>query len=536
MNEPRLTRRDVVGAAALSAGALAIPGAVPGWARKRPALARAATFPAGVASGLPATDGVTLWTRFGGLEGKRQVRLEVARDRDFRRVVARRTLTAGEIRDHTVRARVAGRHLRPDEQYFYRFATRTDVEPGRPLQDRAAARLAGPVRIGFFSCQRYEHGFFTPQAGLAAEEDLDLVVSLGDYVYDEDASAKVRKDGTGAPNGHAETLAQWRAKYGLYRSDERLQAMHAAHPFVAIWDDCEVEGNWAGDEESASAGPERDPRQVPFLTKRRNAWRAFFEYMPLERFPEEPNRIYRDLRLGANADLFLLDTRQYRGPQPCEGGTPGRPCPDAELTDRARLGAAQEQWLRHVLGGSRATWKVLGNANMMMALDLPAGAPLQTDSWDGYGVERRRILEWVRAQGIQNLTSIVGDVHVYFAGDLTTDGRSTGQPVGTEFVGASISHDALNATGRSPEEDALLTERIQQANPHLRYANFRHHGYAVLEARPDELRVDFRAVRSVREQRSDTFTLKSFRVAAGDPRVHVDGATVPAPGLPLPAS
>ena len=517
MTDLALTRRGALAAA----GAATVPFIVPRSvlaATRRPAFAGSGTFPSGVASGSPGLRSATVWTRLGDMDRSAQIGLEVARDPDFKNVIDRRRLPAHAARDHTARARIQGDRLSPDERYWYRFFTRTTTSPVGRFKTARPADSREPVRIAFFSCQRYEHGFFTPQDGIAAEDDLDLVVSLGDYLYDQDSSPKVRNDDTGKPNDHAETLAQWRAKHRLYRSDERLQRMHAAHAFIPIWDDCEVEGNWAADEESASPGPERDPRQVPFLEKRRNAYQAFFEHMPLFRFASEQTRIYRSLRLGANAELLMLDTRQYRDPQPCEGGKPGRPCPDAEAPGRKRLGEQQKAWLKDRLVASDATWKVLGNAQMMMALDVPTGVPLETDSWNGYGAERREVLDHVVDRGVQNVTSIVGDVHVYFAGDLTTTGRAGGRPAGTEFVGASVSHDALAVSG-DEQRDAVLTERVQQANPHLRYANFRHHGYAVLEARPDQLEVTFRAVRSVAERRSDTFTLERFLVDAGTPQV-----------------
>jgi alkaline phosphatase D len=218
----------------------------------------------------------------------------------------------------------------------------------------------------------------------------------------------------------------------------------------------------------------------------------------------------------------MLDTRQYRDPQPCADAS-GRPCPEAELTDRVRLGTEQQRWLEAGLEGSQAVWKILGNAQMMMAVDIGPGgaAPALVDSWGGYGVERKEVLEFVRAKGIENLVSIVGDVHAYFAGTLYTAGRVPGgpysvgsTPIGTEFVGTSVSHDPLNLTGE-PQTSAALANRVMLANPHLVYAQFQYRGYAVLEARPDELLVDFKGVRGVDEPRSETFLARSFRVERG---------------------
>jgi alkaline phosphatase D len=524
---PVLTRRGLLAAAGGLWLASTFPRTGAAGAQARLPHARGVGFPSGVVAADPHLRGATLWTRIEGIDRSARLQVELSPDRDFRRVVYRQDVVADLERDLTVHHRVDHPAIRPGEPWFYRFVTCDQEGPVGRFRTRLPADSAEPVRIGWFSCQRYEHGFFTPHAALAADEDLDLVVSLGDYLYEEDSGPAPRTDGTGGPNGHAERLEQWRAKYRLYRSDPSLQAMHAAHAFVPVWDDCEVEGNWAG--EGPSSGPSPvGPRSIPFAAKRANAFRAFFENMPTDVQAAPPPRLYRALRLGRNAELFMLDTRQHRAPQPCADASL-QPCPDGELTDRVRLGAEQQRWLEASLAASQATWKVLGNAQMMMALDVgPQGTvPAAVDGWDGYGVERKEVLEFVRARGIEGLVSIVGDVHCYFAGTLYTAGRAPGTPysvgstpVGTEFVGTSISHDPLNLTGEE-QSSAALANRVMLANPHLVYAQFRYRGYAVLEARPDELRVDFRAVRTVDAPQSESFLARSFTVARG--------STVPVP-------
>ncbi|MBA3327124.1 MAG: alkaline phosphatase D family protein [Solirubrobacterales bacterium] len=517
-----LTRRTVLATATAGVAAGAFPQTSVARRLRREPFARAGTFASGVASGQPNQRGITLWTRLHDIGASERLGMEIARDPGFARVVHRETIRAAAVRDFTARTRVLTRRLDPGERYFYRFFTRTTQSPVGAFKTLRPPDSREPVRIGWFSCQRYEHGFFTPHAGLAAEEDLDLVVSLGDYLYEEDSPAKLaeREQSTGDPNGHVETLEQWRAKHRLYRSDASLQAMHAAHPVIAIWDDCEVEGNWAG--EGPSSGPSPvGPRSVPFSVKQRNGFLTFFENMPQEPIGSERFRIYRRLRLGGLVDLFLLDTRKYRDPQPCEDATfegDVPPCLDADRPGRKRVGPAQQRWLTAGLERAQATWKVLGNAQMMMALDIAPTRPVGYDSWDGYGAERRAILEQVRASGVENLVSIVGDVHTFFAGELHTTGRIGSPVVGTEFVGTSVSHDGIEVVG-DEQQSALVTDRIVLSNPHLRYAKFGVRGYSVLEARPDELRVDFKGVRSVLAPTSETYLLKSFRVAAGTPRV-----------------
>jgi len=521
--DEHLTRRSFVA----GAGGLVVASAFPltsvaARARRNP-LARGGRFLSGVACGEPARHGAIVWTRLHEVESAAQVRLEVAADPGFRRVLHRELVPVLPDRDFTVKTRINRIALQPGERYWYRFATQTTSSPVGRLQTRRPPDSREPARIGFFSCQRWEHGYFTPQAALA-REDLDLVVSLGDYLYEEDSGAKLpaRRQSTGAPNGHVETLAQWRAKHRLYRTDPRLQAMHAAHPVMAIWDDCEVEGNWAGPGPSSGPSPV-DARSVPFAVKRTNGIRTFFENFPVQAGGGERFRIYRNLRIGRNAELFLLDTRQYRDPQPCRDGTLTDPayaaCFEDRQPGRTFLGAAQKRWLLDRLPSSQATWKVLGNAQMMMALDLPTGKPVQSDPWDGYDAERHEVLEGLRGRGVRNLTSIVGDVHTFFAGDLTTTGRVGGQPIGTEFVGSSVTHDGLGVDPLSQEDFDRLADNLPLANPHLRYSRFGVRGYGVLEARPDELNVTFRAAETVLEPTSAVYDLARFRVRAGTPAV-----------------
>lgn len=480
-----------------------------------------------MAAGFPRVNGANLWTRLDGFEGPvGAIRVEVSPDADFKRTIFEDVVQVRAKRDHTAHVRLRSKRLKPGEQYFYRFESRNAESVVGRFKTLRPPDSQEPVRIAYFSCQRFEHGYFTPQAGIA-DEDLDLVISLGDYIYEEDATPKLeeRRDPSGMPNGHVERIAQFRSRYRTYRSDPSLRAMHSSHAVVSIWDDCEVEGNWAGPGPSSGPSPV-DGRAIPFEVKRLNAMRAYFEWFPYEVTPRrgarlEGSKIYRSIPLGQTAELLLLDTRKYRDPQPCEDRdfTSG-PCAEDEQP-RKRLGDTQKAWLKDRLVSSPANWKILANAQMMMALDITPGQPVGHDAWDGYAAERREVLEHASANGVRNLTSIVGDVHVFFAGDLYTDGRVTGTPVGTEFVGASVSHDALQLPGLSEEESAAVAERLPLANPHLKYANFRNRGYAVMEASTSGLKVDFRAVDTVLKPTATVSTLASFEVEPGVPMANM---------------
>jgi alkaline phosphatase D len=531
-------RRFLTGAAA-GAGALAL-GADPSAAAAR---SRYAGFPRagevafsqGVASGQPSCRGITLWTRAAGLDRDSRLELEVARDPGFRKVVVRRDVLAEERRDFTVHARLSGGGLRPGEQYFYRFSSRSEDSVVGRFKTSLPPDSREPVRIGFFSCQAYDAGFYTAHAGLAAEDDLDLVVCLGDYIYEKVffEGPPQRKDTTGDnQDGEVETLRAYRAKYALYHSDANLRRVRQNHALMSIWDDHEVEDNYARDK----PGEATDDPDLPFRARRANAYRAFFEHMPRIRSRSQPDRIYGKLRLGGNAELFLLDERQYRDDQPCNDQFGVANCPEAFAPNRTMLGSAQRRWLKGALDDSRATWKVVGNQVMFMALDAPAGNPINPDQWDGYKAERQDILDSARRRKVEDIAFLTGDIHTFFAGQVTPSGRQPGQPqpggpVATEFVGGSITSDGLaDSVAREPLKPqqvkllaGLSDSSVRANNPHIEYSNQEFKGYGVLEARRGELRVSYRAVRSVDKPRSSVFTLQRFRVERGQPNVEVLG-------------
>jgi alkaline phosphatase D len=524
-----LDRREFLGYAGIGTGAL-ILGGIPvdplmakRVRRRRVPFARGGSFPQSVAAGSPQQRSVSLWTRLDGFTRDRRLRVEVARDPDFRRVVARKVVRARADRDHTVETRIASKRLQPGSEYFYRFETRDESSPVGRFRTKVPGDSREPVRIVFYSCQDWQAGFFGAHSAIA-REDADLVVCLGDYVYERNIYEGPRKDTLGANrDGEVQTLPEYRAKYRMYKADPDLRAMHEAHAFAAVWDDHEVEDNYAG----FLPGGKTMDRRIPFPQRRANGYRSFYEYMPfgpLVGRPEIGNDLYRRIRMGSNVELFLLDERQYRDDQPCND-VPFVPCPEAEAEPRRYLGERQLSWLKRRLRASGGTWKLVANQLMIMALDAPQGNGLNKDTWDGYGYERRDLLRYVSDKGIRNLAFLTGDIHTFFAGDVGIDGRGP-ESVATEFVGGSLTSlgiaDAFKegAPALSEDQIRLITENLRLANPHLRYEEQRSRGYGVLEASQSELKVEFKAVDAL-TRNSDARTIGRFRVASGSPRVEV---------------
>ena len=525
LDEPgrKLGRRQflIAGAGAgLSAAGLLNHGAL-ARARALP-IATEGRFAYGVAAGFPSTNAITLWTRVAGLERSSKIAYEVATDPHFRHVVASRRATAEAGRDFTVHQPVSG--LKPATEYHYRFATtRAHSRVGR-FRTLPPADSAQSLRIGFYSCSSYEAGYFTALGALAAEKDLDFVLCLGDYIYEHhyyDGPAS-RKDHTGKNHdGDVQSLAEYRQKYRFYQSDPHLQDMHAAYPFISIWDDHEVEDNYAGDRpDSKDHNPKLEnsgyPRRVPFPQRRRNAYRAFFEAMPRLQRKGNPNRIYGSIRLGAMAELYLTDERQYRSPQPCDDAQLIA-CPADALPGPTFLGAAQKAWLKRAVPAGRARWNLLTSETMMMALDSSPGQHVNQDQWDGYAAEREEILTSFLHDKVRNLVVLSGDLHTYVAGNLTTTGEASGTPIGVEMLGGSATSFGL------PEETGISATALDAlrkvADPHIVFADFTHHGYCVIDVTRDEVTGRFR-ITDTRHASAKPSTLATFTVNAGSPQLH----------------
>ena len=508
-----LTRRSLLTGAAAGAGALWLGrGDAPRAAQSSLPLVKGGRFTQSVASGQPTPGGITLWTKLDGVERTSRLQVEISRDEDFRSILYRRDVVADAENAFAIHHRAEHRVLQPGEEYFFRFYTCDENSPVGRFKTALPAGSREPVRIGFYSCQAYEAGYYVAHRGLASEPDLDLVVCLGDYIYEQPFYEGPRKDET----GNVQTLDEYRRKYALYHSDPRLLELRSRVPLLAIWDDHEVEDNWAG-ENPGHATPD-DQRKVPYLQRRANGFRAFFEHMPRLRERDDRDRIYGSVPLGANAELFLLDQRRFRDAQAC-GDQFFVPCTESEAAGRKFLGPVQKQWFQDALQRSRATWKVVGNQAMIMALDGPRSNEINKDQWDGYAAERQEILEHVRDKGVKDVTFLTGDIHSFFAGNVTPTGRGGAPgdppPVATEFVAGSMTSQFIFPPPTDQAAGALSEAGILSNNPHIKYVNFRDRGYAVVECRPDRLNVVFRRARDVTDESSDVLDLQKYELAPG---------------------
>jgi alkaline phosphatase D len=307
-------------------------------------------------------------------------------------------------------------------------------------------------------------------------------------------------------------LDDYRLRYALYRTDPHLQAAHATAPWIVTWDDHEVANNYAADRAAKPA------QQASFLARRAAAYQAYFEHMPLRRsaLPKGPEMLlYRSLDFGRLAQFHVLDTRQYRTPQPLGDGLKA-PTP-ALLDPRGTLmGDRQRDWLFSGLERSPANWNILAQQVMMARVDRTGGNEIKysMDQWPGYEFERRRVLRHFRDKRVKNPVVITGDIHSNWANELIADFDELDSPVvGTEFVGTSISSGGDGAAAPK-SHDQLLAE-----NPFLKFFNAER-GYVRCEVTPQTWRSDYRTVPFVTKPGAPLVTRASFVVESGRPQLN----------------
>jgi alkaline phosphatase D len=496
----------------------------------------------GVASGDPTPDRVILWTRVtptadatpgSGVGPPTAVRWEVATDDSFRDVVARGDVVADATTDHTVKVDAAG--LPADADLWYRFHALDSTSPvGRT---RTAPRADAEVqswRIGVVSCSNWQRGYFGAYRHLADRDDLDLVLHLGDYLYEYG----VERPGAGeyvvpGVGGHLDDLGltrsdedpgvlrdhdpevemivleHYRRRHAQYKTDPDAQRLHARHPMVATIDDHETTDNsWSGGAEN------HQPDEGDWSERRSQAMQAYFEWMPIRATggAEEPHRVYRELRFGTLAELVMLDERTYRSQQPAGlSGSLLVTDPDVADPDRTMLGAAQRGWLGQRLASGGTRWKVLGNPVMFAPLvigdppDVDGATPaieevlaplgvtppvvVNGDQWDGYRAEQHAMGERFGAAG--GVVLLTGDIHSSWAAEIPADAGSylagsDDATVAVEFVTPAVSSDSLVALIASsglpaPVARETLTLLVDSLGPWFTYRDLERNGFGIFD-------------------------------------------------------
>jgi len=478
------------------------------------------SFPHGVASGDPKDTSVVFWTRCVSARATDTsvgLRLEVSTSENFAGLAAAVDLTATAAHDFTVRAKV--KDLAPATRYYYRFVVDQDVSPvGTTKTAPAAGGSVAQVKFAWLTCQDWTVNHWGAME-LLANEEVDFLVHLGDYIYEtvgasfqagkaEPAHGQIRlPHGKAVPGGgtYADSLDDYRTLYKTYRSDARLRELHRKFPMIAIWDDHEFSDDSWQDHQTYNNG------NLQETSRRRNANQAWAEYMPidwgdvsfdLDRAGYDNIRIYRDFRFGSLVHLVMTDQRLYRDdhvvneslfaqltaaepfhgqsaigaryfvPQPLLQAFEARAVGETGKAP-AILGATQTQWWKDTMKNSTATWKVWGNEVTLnrMWLDMRQIAPapynqlyvVNADCWDGYPTHRADLLGFLKNQNVKNVVAITGDLHAFQCGVVRDNpDPAKGTPVAVDFVAAGISsssfYDYLKAgSGGTPLAPLVAT-------------------------------------------------------------------------------
>lgn len=373
-----------------------------------------AAFPASVACGEATTSSGLFWTLYTGGAPLELVVWQMEADA-YGAVVHAGPVTPGD--GGYVRVEVAT--LSPGRRHRYAFfeqdasGTRIARSPIGTVRAALAPDAREPLRFGAVACIQQRQPIGTiGHAG--ARGDLDAFFFLGDFVYTDDHRGE----------GPARTLAGYRGKYRLNLDRPEMRALRASTGVVVTWDDHEFVND---------LDPERvDP------ARRDAALDAFFEHQPVHRDPAQPARIWKSLRWGSTAEIFVLDCRTERLPST-------RRTPHAQYVSRAQL-----DWLKGALSASTATFKLL--LNSVPISEFPPAFDGLADRWEGYAAQRTEILRHIDQAGITGVLWIAGDFHLACSQRVAPHGLGSGQ---TEILVGPGAQDGepLARTLRPPRFD-----------------------------------------------------------------------------------
>jgi alkaline phosphatase D len=529
-------------------------------------LDRLATYPQSVAAGDPNPHGVVIWTRVSpdavAAGGSETVAWQIANASDFGdgSIVLAGTAPISEDVDHTVKLPLQNAAMRPFTTYYYRFIYdgitsrvgrfKTMPQPGDTLSQ---------LKVGYVVCQDYSNGFYNAY-GYLAQEDVDVVVFLGDYIYE------YLNDGVGGPNNgpvrvvpdyplggqYPQGLEDYRHLYKVYRADPNIQAAHEKFAFILLWDDHEYFNDCHQDYHE-DTNPPGLTAKTPQPKLRQAATQAWSEH-GLAATPFNPNKnwensiqVYRNFKFGTLTDIVVTDERLYRDGPPCGDVDIGERyettgCAAQYKPSRTMLGAKQKAWFLREVAQSTATWKIW--ANEVMLCQYLFGPPLapeiiffDLDQWDGYPDERAEILSAIQAAKVKNFVVLSGDAHLYLASYLKTNFNDPNEePMGVELmVGAISSGNYLDAGVDSPAPSSVpaaakkaanaltaaglpqdsLEPVILEYNPHMVFWNGSTWGYAILTITPDQMVCVYKTPSTVKSETSTLNTLATFTVPNG---------------------
>lgn len=457
-----------------------------------------APFYHGVASGDPLEDRVIIWTKVSPDEPLDEIEVQwrMALDTAMTEVVANGSFVTDANRDYTVKVDVEA--LDPNTFYYYDFNAlgafslrgRTKTLPAETDQ----------IRLAVMSCSNYEYGYFNAYKYLAERNDIDLVLHLGDYIYEyETGGYSAFIDGRNhEPEEETISLDDYRTRYSHYRLDPDLRAAHQQYPWVTVWDDHE-----SANDAWKDGAQNHDDSEGPWGERLANSKQAYYEWLPVRGNPDQP--LFRSFDLGGLVKLAMLDTRIH-GRDEQVGAT----SPEISSPDRTLLGEDQKTWLDEEISGSDATWNVLGQQVMVAPLEI-LGNPLNPDQWDGYLADRNWLYDLLQTEAPGQAVVLTGDIHTAWANEIPLanyDHSAQTGSAGVEFVVSSVT---------SPGIDGIPAGLVTQTNPHVQWVNLEEHGFCVIEFTPDKVQGDWIFVNELNAQGGGFSVGASYESANGTP-------------------
>lgn len=459
----------------------------------------------GVASGDPLPDRVIIWTRVTPEDSVSSVvvKWELAEEETFSSVYKSDTVSTNPLRDYTVKVDVDA--LLPDHIYYYRFIAlgKTSIV-GRTKT--APVNLKDSLKFAIASCANWEFGYFNPYDKMADRPVLDAVLHLGDYIY-EYGPGKYGDTTSGRiniPPYEIISLQDYRTRYSLYRLDKGLRRVHQQHPFIAIWDDHEIANN-----STATGAQNHQPEEGDYQKRKAAAKQTYYEWMPIR----ESKELYRAFSFGPLADVIMLDERLAgRSPEITD-----RNNPELKNEERSMLGAEQLQWFEQTLKSSKATWKLIGNQVIFSDVflqDIYPKTERNLDSWDGFPAEKKKIVDFIKLNKIQDILITSGDTHASWAIEAAVAVNKSYQPFAIEFGVTSISSGNLDE--RKPSDSVKMMEQaLLKRNPHIKFTNQRDHGYLLLTIYPTKTKAEWYFVETLKKPETKEYLAKRFVVEKG---------------------
>ena len=460
----------------------------------------------GVASGDPLSDRVIIWTRVTPDDSVSSIDVswEVASSPEFDRIVRKGSSTTTPDRDYTLKVDVDG--LQANTYYYYRFTALGTKSPVGRTKTLPTGEIDS-LKFAVVSCSNWQHGYFNAYERVA-EKQVDVVLHLGDYIYEYGIDNARNVDRRHLPEHEIVTLDDYRTRYSQYHLDEGLRKMRQQHPLITIWDDHEVANN-----SYVEGAQNHQPEEGDFIARKTAAKKAYYEWIPIR----EGGNHYRTFTFGNLAELIMLDERLEGKTKPAEGVDD----PIYLEKNRSMLGMRQLNWLEDKLEKASATWKVIGNQVMFSDFDRSAvspGNPRNMDSWDGYPAEKEKVARIIRDNNLKNIVFLTGDTHSSWAFEVVADPLkknqgSNYQPLGVEFGTTSIS--STNSNEAMPDDSVKVREQAYlRTNPHLRYVNQRDHGYLLLTLSKSRARADWYFVGTILQPDDSETLAKSLSVEA----------------------